>query len=100
MSRLSHCLFLDSAPGDPVLGRHSFVAADPFDYFEVLPVGSDGLGDLARGLDALRVETASRAARPPIPAHRRWWPTIRLSVYIDLYPPPPSSERADAGQAK
>lgn len=29
-----HCLFLDSAMPDPRLGRYSFLAADPFDYFE------------------------------------------------------------------
>ena len=34
-SRLPHCLFLDSALRHPRLGRFSFLAADPFDYFEV-----------------------------------------------------------------
>ncbi len=29
-----HCVFLDSAMHDPALGRYSFLAADPFDYFE------------------------------------------------------------------
>lgn len=29
-----HCLFLDSARRDPVLGRYSFLSADPFAYFE------------------------------------------------------------------
>ena len=28
-----HCLFLDSARRNPTLGRYSFLAADPFDYF-------------------------------------------------------------------
>ena len=36
-----HCLFLDSARRDPVLGRYSFATADPFDYWE-LP--ADGCG--------------------------------------------------------
>ena len=40
---LPHVLFLDSALRDPVLGRYSFVAADPFSFLEV-PVGAhDGL---------------------------------------------------------
>lgn len=34
---LPHCLWLDSARRHPTLGRYSFLAADPFDYFE-LPV--------------------------------------------------------------
>ena len=38
-SSLPHCLFLDSAMQHPKLGRFSFLAADPFDYFEVPPDG-------------------------------------------------------------
>lgn len=37
LARLPHCIFLDSARRDPLLGRYSFVAADPFD-FVALPV--------------------------------------------------------------
>ncbi|HEX4148941.1 MAG TPA: anthranilate synthase component I family protein [Pirellulales bacterium] len=32
-----HCVFFDSARRDPVLGRYSFVAADPFDFMHVVP---------------------------------------------------------------
>ena len=32
-SRLPHCVFFDSARRDPKLGRYSFVAADPFEFY-------------------------------------------------------------------
>ena len=35
LAGLPHCLYLDSARRDPLLGRYSFVAADPFDFIEV-----------------------------------------------------------------
>src|SRR4051812_26279597 len=34
-----YCLFLDSALGEPTLGRYSFLTADPFDVL-TLPVGT------------------------------------------------------------
>ena len=40
---LPHCLFLDSAARDPMLGRYSFVTADPFDYLELSPRPTDGV---------------------------------------------------------
>jgi len=46
----AHCLFLDSAMHEPVLARYSFLAADPFDYFEGPADGAVGLGELARRL--------------------------------------------------
>lgn len=48
LSRLPHCLFLDSARRDPVLGRYSFLTADPFDFFEVAADGSRGVDELRR----------------------------------------------------
>ncbi len=48
LARLPHCLFLDSALEHPVLGRYSFVAADPFEYFESSAEDADSLGVLAR----------------------------------------------------
>lgn len=35
LAGLPHCLYLDSARRDPLLGRYSFVATDPFDFIEV-----------------------------------------------------------------
>jgi para-aminobenzoate synthetase component I len=46
LSRQPHCLFLDSARRDPVLGRYSFLTADPFEYVELAAGGTDGLADV------------------------------------------------------
>ncbi|MEX0679649.1 MAG: anthranilate synthase component I family protein [Pirellulales bacterium] len=54
LARLPHCLFLDSARRDPVLGRYSFLTADPFDYFEVPADGSDALVQLERRMTPMR----------------------------------------------
>ncbi|HTN74759.1 MAG TPA: aminodeoxychorismate/anthranilate synthase component I, partial [Pirellulaceae bacterium] len=43
LCRHPHCLFLDSALKDAHLGRYSFVAVDPFDYFTAPADGSDAL---------------------------------------------------------
>ena len=45
-----HVLFLDSALRDPVLGRYSFLTAEPFEYFQLPADGSDGLEELSRRL--------------------------------------------------
>jgi para-aminobenzoate synthetase component 1 len=58
----SHCLFLDSALRDPVLGRYSFVAADPFAYLEIPADGTDGFGALER-----RLRRWSATAQPDLP---------------------------------
>ena len=58
LAHLPHCLFLDSARRDPLLGRYSFVAADPFDYVEIPVDGSDGLGVLAGRMAGCRAATA------------------------------------------
>jgi len=63
LCHLPHCLFLDSALPDPLLGRYSFVAADPFDYLRLPADGTDGLGELARRMAGLRTE--SMAGLPP-----------------------------------
>jgi len=54
---LPHCLFLDSALRDPRLGRYSFVTADPFDYLELPPDGTDGLALLERRMARFQTET-------------------------------------------
>jgi para-aminobenzoate synthetase component 1 len=53
LCRLPHCLFLDSALPHPVLGRYSFVAADPFENLELPPDGSDALALLAQRMTGL-----------------------------------------------
>jgi para-aminobenzoate synthetase component 1 len=57
LSRLPHCLFLDSARRDPVLGRYSFLTADPFDYLQFPADGSDCLAELQRRLAPWRSST-------------------------------------------
>jgi para-aminobenzoate synthetase component 1 len=63
LCRGPHAVFLDSALRDPVLGRYSFVAADPFDYFELPIEEGDALGELARRM--ARFEAATVAGLPP-----------------------------------
>jgi para-aminobenzoate synthetase component 1 len=47
---LPHCVFFDSALRDAKLGRYSFVAADPFDYWEATTLDADPLRELAERL--------------------------------------------------
>ena len=78
LAGLPHCVFFDSARRDPVLGRYSFIAADPFDYFElpvtdrrILAVGEsadDGLAELHRRLAPFQAETI--AGLPPFQGAR------------------------------
>ncbi len=57
LSALPHCLFLDSARRDPLLGRFSFLTADPFDYFHLPADSSDGLCELAKRLAPFQAAT-------------------------------------------
>ncbi len=57
------CLFLDSARRDPVLGRYSFVTADPFETLLVPADGTDALTQLAQRLNRYRAEPV--AGLPP-----------------------------------
>jgi len=52
LAALPHCLFFDSARRDPLLGRYSFLTADPFDYFERPADGADALAELQQRLAA------------------------------------------------
>jgi para-aminobenzoate synthetase component I len=58
-----HCLLLDSALRDPRLGRHSFLTADPFDFFTVPADGTDGLAVLTKKLR--QFNSAHRDDLPP-----------------------------------
>ena len=60
---LPHCLFLDSALRHPMLGRYSFLAADPFDFVQLPADGSDALGILAAQMQAFAA--AAVAELPP-----------------------------------
>jgi para-aminobenzoate synthetase component 1 len=54
---LCHCLWLDSARKHPVLGRYSFMAADPFEYFELPIEGPNALATLAQKLAPFQAST-------------------------------------------
>jgi len=62
LSALPHSLLLDSAQRDPRLGRYSFLAADPFEYFEAPSNGSDGLSLLES-----RLKPWPATSRPELP---------------------------------
>jgi para-aminobenzoate synthetase component 1 len=61
--RRPHGLFLDSALRHPQLGRYSFLAADPFEFYSVPVDGPDALAMLADRLAALPAERV--AGLPP-----------------------------------
>ena len=70
-----HVLFLDSALRDPVLGRYSFLTAEPFEYFQLPADGSDGLEELSRRLSPYHSPTIADLPPPdcfPMTWDGRW----------------------------
>src|SRR5258707_13542599 len=65
LAGLPHCLYLDSARRDPMLGRYSFVAADPFDFIET-PVSADRANSRHDDAFALVERRLGRFATPAI----------------------------------
>lgn len=63
MSHRPYSLFLDSARRDPVLGRYSFVAADPFEFVELSVDEPDVFGKLSEKLG--RYSAATVPGLPP-----------------------------------
>ncbi|HVT28144.1 MAG TPA: anthranilate synthase component I family protein, partial [Lacipirellulaceae bacterium] len=63
LSDLPHVVFFDSALRHPHLGRYSFVAADPVEWFTFSADGSNAFGRLADRIGELR--QARRAELPP-----------------------------------
>jgi para-aminobenzoate synthetase component 1 len=60
---LPHVVFFDSAMRHPKLGRYSFIAADPVEWFPVPTDGNDGIGALATRLASWH--TKALAELPP-----------------------------------
>jgi para-aminobenzoate synthetase component 1 len=56
LAGLPHCVFFDSALRDPLLGRYSFLAADPFDFIELSVDGNDALAALATAVEPCATE--------------------------------------------
>ncbi|MHB8972011.1 MAG: anthranilate synthase component I family protein [Pirellulaceae bacterium] len=63
LERLPHGIFLDSALRDPQLGRYSFVAADPFEYWEVAADESAALATVEQRVG--RPQSRTLAGLPP-----------------------------------
>lgn len=85
-----HCLFLDSALHDPVLGRYSFVAADPFDYFEHPVEHADSLAELARRVARFPANTV--AGLPPFQGGAAGLLSYDLGRQLEAIPPPAFDE--------
>lgn len=57
LAHLPHCLFLDSARRHSMLGRYSFLAADPFDYLHAPADASDALAVLAKSIAPFQTQS-------------------------------------------
>ncbi len=91
LAGLPHCLFLDSAMRDPVLGRYSFLTADPFDYIECR---ADGAGDaLARLATRLtQFAAAAIAGLPPFQGGAAGLLSYDLNRQLEMLPRPKYDE--------
>lgn len=90
LSRLPHCLFLDSAFQDPRLGRYSFLAADPFDYLRLPADGSDGLAELAARMS--RYRTDALPGLPPFQGGAAGLLSYDLGRSLETLPRPAADE--------
>ena len=63
LADMPHVVFFDSAMRHPTLGRYSFLAADPVEWFAASPDGSDALAQLA-GRTA-KLPSSTRSDLPP-----------------------------------
>lgn len=63
LAALPNCVFFDSALRDPVLGRYSFVTADPWQMWQLPVDGPDALATVLPVLE--RFSTPSAAELPP-----------------------------------
>jgi para-aminobenzoate synthetase component 1 len=68
LSGSPHVLFLDSAMKHAELGRYSFVAADPLEWFEAPADGNEALAALGS-----HVEILSGSLRPGLPSFQGGW---------------------------
>jgi len=87
---LPHCLFLDSALRHPVLGRYSFLAADPFDYLELPADGTECLDELARRISPFPAHPVS--GLPPFQGGAAGLLGYELGRSLESLPPPAIDE--------
>ena len=70
LSRLPHCLYLDSALRHQALGRYSFVAANPIAFRSFPADGSDGLCFVSDQLQKFPNRVMEAAVRGMLPRNR------------------------------
>jgi para-aminobenzoate synthetase component 1 len=92
-----HCLFLDSALREPSLGRYSFLAADPFEYWECDPDTSAGLVRLRKEL--VRWQTTTVRGLPPFQGGAAGMLSYDLSRSLERVPRPRYDEFRTPGLA-
>ena len=92
-----HCLFLDSAQREASLGRYSFLAADPFAYWESPPDARDGLARLRKELS--RWQAVSVPGLPPFQGGAAAMLSYDLSRSLELLPRPRYDEFQTPGMA-
>jgi para-aminobenzoate synthetase component 1 len=90
LAALPHCVFFDSALRDPVLGRHSFVAADPFEFLALPVEGPPALDALALRLAPWQSPTL--AGLPPFQGGAAGLISYDLGRQLETLPPPRSEE--------
>jgi para-aminobenzoate synthetase component I len=90
MACLPHCLFLDSAVRHPVLGRYSFLTADPFDFVQFSADGSDALSVLAQRMGQFIAPTL--AELPPFQGGAAGLFSYELGRSFEILPPPGTDE--------
>jgi para-aminobenzoate synthetase component 1 len=64
LADMPHVVFFDSAMRHPILGRYSFIAADPVEWLTVPADGSDAMSKLDKHMTA-RWPTSPRLSLPP-----------------------------------
>jgi para-aminobenzoate synthetase component 1 len=83
-------VFFDSALRDPVLGRYSFLAADPFEYVELPLEGGDALARLAEA--SRPFVTTTVAELPPFQGGAAGLLTYDLGRQLERLPAPAYDE--------
>jgi len=92
MASLAHCVFLDSAAGEPHLGRHSFLAADPFRFLSNLVDQPDALGRLAAAMAPFADMTAALDGLPPFQGGAAGLFSYDLGRQLETLPAPAYDE--------
>ena len=90
LSQRRHCLFLDSALEHETLGRYSFVAADPFHFWDLSADQPNGLARIESELAGLR--SPAIAGLPPFQGGAAGLLSYDLSRSFERVPPPTYDE--------